>query len=90
MIAFDEGKDPAEILLKSGSNALTKYVENAILDSDFLLSALMRQYPAHTPEGKTKICLAYFPYLDALQSDIHRESCFEQLCQALQLKPEAG
>ena len=49
----------------------------------------MRQYPAHTPEGKTKICLAYFPYLDALQSDIHRESCFEQLCQALQLKPEA-
>ena len=89
VISFDEGKDPAEILLKSGSNALTKYVENAILDSDFLLSALMRQYPAHTPEGKTKICLAYFPYLDALQSDIHRESCFEQLCQALQLKPEA-
>ncbi|WP_428768183.1 DNA primase [Treponema sp. HNW] len=89
IIVFDEGKDPAEILLKSGPETLTKHVENAILDSDFLLSALMRQYPAHTPEGKTKICLAYFPYLDALQSDIHRESCFEQLCQALQLKPEA-
>lgn len=89
IIILSEGKDPAEILLNSGAQILTKHVENAILDGDFLLSALMRQYPAHTPEGKTKICLAYFPYLDALQSDIHRESCFEQLCQALQLKPEA-
>ena len=89
VILLDEGKDPAEILLNSGAETLTKHVENAILDSDFLLSVLMHRYPAHTPEGKTNICLAFFPYLDALQSDVHRESCFEQLCQALQLKPEA-
>jgi len=89
IIVMEGGKDPAEILLKSGVQELTKYVEHAILDNDFLLSTLMRQYPAHTPEGKTKICVAYFPYLDALQSDIHRESCFEHLCQALQLKPES-
>ena len=89
VISLDEGKDPAEILLNSGAETLTKHVENAILDSDFLLSVLMHRYPAHTPEGKTNICLAFFPYLDALQSDVHRESCFEQLCQALQLKPEA-
>lgn len=89
VIQLESGKDPAEILLNSGANMLTKCTENAIIDSDYLLSVLMHQFSANTPEGKTNICLAYFPYLDALQSDVHKESCFEQLCQTLQLSPEA-
>lgn len=89
VIQFENGKDPAEILVNSGADILTKYTENAIIDSDYLLSVLMRQFSANTPEGKTNICLSYFLYLDALQSDVHKESCFEQLCQTLRLNPEA-
>ncbi len=79
------GKDPAEILLNSGPENLTNFQECYILDNEYLLSVLMHQYPVNTPEGKMKICLAYFPYLDALQSDIHRESCFEYLSNTINI-----
>lgn len=89
IIKLSGGKDPAEIMQKSGSQALTNQVSNAILDSDFLLSRLGAEYPIDTPEGKTKASLVFFSYVDALQSDIQKESCLEQLCQAFNLKPEA-
>lgn len=89
IIQLTGGKDPAEIMQKLGAQVLTNQVSNAILDSDFLLSRLGAEYPIDTPEGKTKASLVYFSYVDALQSDIQKESCLEQLCQAYNLKPEA-
>lgn len=89
VIRIEGGKDPAELMVNFGKEILTKSIANAILDSDFLLSKLGKEYPIDTPEGKTKASLAFFPYLDALQSDIFKESCLEQLCQAFNLKPEA-
>ncbi len=89
IIQLTGGKDPAEIMQKLGPQILTNQVSNAILDGDFLLSRLGAEFPIDTPEGKTKASLVYFSYVDALQSDIQKESCLEQLCQAFNLKPEA-
>ena len=89
IIRLQGGKDPAEIMLKYGGDNLTAQVNNAILDSDYLLLRLGEKYPVDTPEGKTKAALEYFLYVDALQSDIQKESCLEQLCQTFNLKPEA-
>ena len=89
IIRLKGGKDPAEIMLNFGAENLTAQVKNAILDSDYLLTRLGEKYPVDTPEGKTKAALEYFQYVDALQSDIQKESCLEQLSQAFNLKPEA-
>jgi DNA primase len=89
IIRLTGGKDPAEIMVNFGAETLTNEVNSAILDSDFLLSKLGQDYAVDTPEGKTKASLAFFTYVDSLQSDIQRESCLEQLCQAFNLKPEA-
>lgn len=89
VIRLKGGKDPAEIMLSFGKENLTKQVESAILDSDYLLNILGEKYPGDTPEGKTKAALEYFSYIDCLQSDIQKESCLEQLGQAFNLKPEA-
>ena len=89
IIRLSGGKDPAEIMVNFGADTLTNEVNSAILDCDFLLSKLGQEYAVDTPEGKTKASLAFFPYVDSLQSDIQRESCLEQLCQAFNLKPEA-
>lgn len=89
VIRIEGGKDPAELMQNFGKEILTKAVQGAILDSDFLLSKLRAEYPIDTPEGKTRAALAYFPYLDALQSDMLRESCLTQLCEAFNLKLEA-
>lgn len=89
IISFSSGKDPAEIMLNYGKDALTNLVKSAILDSDYLLSKLGREYAIDTPEGKAKASYAFFPYLESLQSDIQREACLQQLCQAFNLKVEA-
>ena len=89
IIRLKGGKDPAEIMLNFGAENLTAQVKNAILDSDYLIFRLGEKYPTDTPEGKTKAALEFFQYVDALQSDIQKESCLELLCQAFNLKPEA-
>ena len=89
VIRLRGGKDPAEIMLNFGVDTLTKDVESAILDNDYLLDSLSHTYPVDTPEGKTKACLAFFPYIDALQTDIQKESSLEQLGQRFNLSPEA-
>ena len=89
VIQLKGGKDPAEIMLKFGAENLTIQVQNAILDSDYLLNKVGKKYPVDTPEGKTKAALEYFSYVDTLKSDIQRESCLEQLAQVFNLKPEA-
>ena len=89
IIRLEGGKDPAEIMIKFGAETLTKQVQNAILDSDFLLSKIKAQYPSESPEDKTKAALAFFPYVDSLQSDIQKESSLDQLARAFNLKPEA-
>ncbi len=83
------GKDPAEIMVNFGVDSLTMDVNNAILDSDYLFENLSREYPIDTPEGKTKAALAFFPYLDALQNNIQKESCIEQLCQRFNISQTA-
>lgn len=89
VIRLSGGKDPAEIMVNLGAGILTNDVDNAILDSEFLLSKLGEEYAVDTPEGKTKASLEFFSYIDSLQSDIQKESCLELLCQAFNLKPEA-
>ena len=88
IIRITGGKDPSEILLKFGSEALTNMVSHAIIDFDFLLYKLRQEYPVDKPEGKIRACLEIFPYIDALQSDIQKESCLEQLAQFFALKVE--
>ena len=75
IIRLQGGKDPAEIMLKYGAENLTAQVNNAILDSDYLLLRLGEKYPLDTPEGKRKAALEYFLYIDVLQSSIQKESC---------------
>ena len=89
VIALEGGKDPAEIMLNSGSKVLTEFVNSARIDGDYLLSLLATEHQIETPEGKTKAALAFFPYIDALKSDIQRESWLTRLCQELDLNIEA-
>lgn len=89
VIALEGGKDPAEIMVNSGSKALTEFVNSARIDGDYLLSLLATEHQIETPEGKTKAALAFFPYIDALKSDIQRESWLTRLCQELDLNIEA-
>ena len=47
-----------------------------------------KKYDITTPEGKNKLALEFFQYVDVLQSDIQKESSLEQLANTLQLSLE--
>ena len=89
IVRLTGGKDPAEIMVKYGADTLTNDVKNAILDSDYLFENLTHEYPVDTPEGKSKAALAFFPYVDALQTDIQKESSLEMLCQKLNVSRQS-
>ncbi|WP_191014831.1 DNA primase [Treponema zioleckii] len=89
VIKLQGGKDPAEIMLKFGKESLTNDINCAILDSDYLLKSLAQEFPVDTPEGKVKACLGFFSYIDALQTDIQKESCLELVSQTFKISMEA-
>jgi DNA primase len=76
-------------MLNFGAETLTNEVDAAILDSDYLLSFLSQKYQKDTPEGKAKFALEFFPYIDALQTDIQKESSLELLGRTLNISLEA-
>lgn len=90
VICLKGGKDPAEIMLNYGPDVLTNEVNNAILDNDFLLSKLEEMYPKNSPEGKSKALAEFFPYIDSLQSEVQKNACLEQFCQAYDISVEAA
>ena len=59
------------------------------MDNDFLLTKLLEVYPKTTPENKAKASLAFFAYIDALQSDVQKNACLEQLGQIYGIEMEA-
>lgn len=89
VIRLRGGKDPAEIMLHYGAKVLTEDVHSAIIDSDYLFEVLSQTFRVDTPDGKTKAALEFFPYVDALQTDIQKESCLEQLGQRFSISSEA-
>ena len=89
VIRLHNAKDPAEIMLNFGADVLTNEVNSAILDSDYLLDFLTQKYQKDTAEGKAKIALEFFPYIDALQTDIQKESSLELLGRTLNISLEA-
>lgn len=89
VIKIDGGKDPAELMQNFGKEILTNAVNNAILDSDFLLSRLGAMYPVDTHEGKTRAAQAFFPYIEALRSDMQKESCLDLLSRTFNIRLEA-
>ncbi len=81
VINIEGGKDPAEIMINFGAEILTKLVEDAILDNDYLISKLLLLYPKDSPEGKMKASLEFFSYVDSLQLDIQKDACLEKFSQ---------
>ncbi len=89
VIEIHGGKDPADILQNDGPEALKKSVDYSILDFDYLVSTAARRHDVGNPEGKTRAIAFLFPYIDALSSDIQRESTVNRLSAAFETSEKA-
>ncbi|PIE97574.1 MAG: DNA primase [Treponema sp.] len=78
IVSIKNGKDPADILLKDGAEGLIFIFKNAIITADYLIQIALTRFGS-TPDGKLRACRFLFPYLEALDSDIKRESTIAQI-----------
>ncbi|MGP1593776.1 MAG: DNA primase [Treponema sp.] len=84
-----EEKDPAEILLKKGKDCLTQCVKNAIFDIDYLIKIALNRFKTVSPEGKAQAAVFLFPFIEALESDIQKESSLNKFSADLGISSKA-
>ncbi|MCX7026919.1 MAG: DNA primase [Spirochaetes bacterium] len=77
VVLMREGKDASEILEKLGSEALKKIPEYSISGGDFLIGRAEELFDWGTMEGKSKAASFFYPYLDAIDSEVKRDAFLE-------------
>ena len=87
-------KDPADILLNFGPEALHKSAKCFISDFEYLINRAKILYKVNdsaikNSAGKAKATAFLFPFMDLLDSDVARDSCSEAIADALSLVPSA-
>ncbi|MGL1894041.1 MAG: DNA primase [Spirochaetaceae bacterium] len=83
VISLPDGMDPAEILKKSGEEALKKSCIYTITSFDYLLKRLINQFGSESPESKESVAKGILPYINSIISDIRKEACLEKLSSEL-------
>ncbi len=83
VITLGSGLDPAEILKKSGSEALKDICKYTINSFDYLLKKLFDQFGGESPESKESVAKGMLPYINSINSDIRKEACLQKLASEL-------
>ncbi len=88
VVQFEGGKDPAELLEQEGPEALAKACQNSKSAFDHLVHSAITMYDSRKATGKLQIFNEVKPYLDAVESEIVKQSYLRDLAEYLQLDAE--
>jgi DNA primase len=89
VVLMREGKDASEILEKSGCEALKKIPEYSINCGDFLIDRAEELFDWGTMDGKSKALSFFYPYLDAIDSEVRREAFLAMAGRRMGVNPTA-
>ena len=89
VVLMREGKDASEILEKSGCEALKKIPEYSINCGDFLIDRAEELFDWGTMDGKSKASSFFYPYLDAIDSEVRREAFLAMAGRRMGVNPTA-
>jgi DNA primase len=82
-------KDPADILKEIGAGALQKCVNCSISDFEYLVSRARVLFDPSSAEGKAKAVNFMFPYVEAMDSEVSRNTCIEDVADAFGVERQA-
>lgn len=85
VITLDGAKDPAELLQRQGPESLTKACSNSKSAFDHLVHSAINLYDGKKATGKLHIFTEVKPYLDAVESEIVKQSYLRDLASYLQV-----
>ena len=89
VVSFPGGKDPDELLHKSGPEAVRGAVDSAVDFFDFLFRYASAGLDPNSPDGKIRIASLMLQYIRMLDSDVAQDSYLNWLGEKLNLSPEA-
>ena len=87
VVLMSEGKDASEILEKFGAERLKKVPECSINSGDFLIRRAEELFDLGTVDGKSKASLFFYPYLDALDSEVKRNGFLDIVGRRMGINP---
>ncbi|MDR3130078.1 MAG: DNA primase [Treponema sp.] len=82
-------KDPADVLKEMGSEALQKSAKCCILDFEYLISRARVLFDLSGAEGKAKAVTFMFPYVEAMDSEVSKNTCIEDIADAFRIERQA-
>jgi DNA primase len=82
-------KDPADILLYCGIEALQKRVKCFINDFEYLVKRSKSLFDLSRVEGRAGAVAFLFPYVETLDSEVSREACIRDIGNAFGADPKA-
>lgn len=88
VIVLKGAEDPAELLEKGGKDPLLEQCKESQSGFDYLVHSAINRYDAGQANGKLQIFNEVKPYLDAVDSNIVRQSYLRDLASYLQLDEE--
>ena len=89
VVLMSEGKDASEILEKFGADRLKNVPEHCINSGDFLIRRSEELFDLGTMDGKSKASLFFYPYLDALDSEVKRNGFLDVVGRRMGISPRA-
>jgi DNA primase len=87
VISLPGGKDASEILEKEGMGTLQKMRDFTINGGDFLVRRAKELFDTGTVQGKAKASAFFYPYVDALDSEVKRGAFLDLASRELGANP---
>ena len=89
VVELPSGKDPAEILQREGTEAVSAALEHRVECFHFVLNQGLRLFDVSTPNGKQSIFGFLYPYLSVIDSEVKREGYLRALAEVLHVEYES-
>lgn len=83
VLSLENGMDPADIMLKNGSQDLENLVKSPTTALEFLLAKAVSISDLRSPEGKDLILEQLFPYIRSIKSPVKQEASLQIIAERL-------
>ncbi|HEY5501291.1 MAG TPA: CHC2 zinc finger domain-containing protein [Candidatus Humimicrobiaceae bacterium] len=83
---LDKGFDPADFIIKKGSEVFLQKIETAVEMIDFTLETIMSKYNINELTGKLRASDELLKFISSLSSSIVQEECIKKIASRLKLR----
>jgi len=87
-LAFEGGKDPADIVSQKGSHAWQEIIKNKVHFMEYLWNALSKKYSIDSIEGKKELSDEFFSFLLFIVNRIEQSHWISELAKRLRVRDE--